>query len=518
MPTYVQSNSVSAGSIITIGQPAIQGSTDSGNASGVFAQNATLSQTATIQSLSFYVINPLGQLVLGIYGDNAGVPGTLLAATAAFTPVAGWNTQPVITPTSLVAGTYWLAYEPSADQLSFLFSQPGSVTFYKDTTAFTGTLPSTFVNNLTGPGSWALYATLSTTNFTSIPIPFLSNNTIGNCIVVCGKAHTVSGTAPSVIVTDTKLNRYNFACGLLHPISLDFHFVYVAFNVGAGANTISISYAPNISAYAIEILEYSGLSANRIDIASISIGTGTSLSSPTITPSAAGALIISYGSTYGGQSLTAFSPWTTRVTSPELQDSVSDTALPIGNVLTPSADKTTIPPASQIVDNNHDAWTVITGQVYKNNILAGISSNVIEVAWVSGVIWQENNANSWYSWNGLTWVAGNNPFNPSPNLATDPPTSPLVDAAGNTWTISASQAFENGVAAGTSSSVVELAWVTSVIWYKNSSNSWFSWDGNTWLPGTNPLVGPERPYDRATSQSDHYSKCQYMDDIWRASN
>ena len=86
------------------------------------AQIAKLSQAATIQSLSFYVTAASGNLILGIYdasGPNGG-PGALKASTASFTPKTGWNTAKVVTPVSLPAGSYWLAFLPSSNALSVL--------------------------------------------------------------------------------------------------------------------------------------------------------------------------------------------------------------------------------------------------------------------------------------------------------------------------------------------------------------------------------------------------------------
>ena len=52
---------------ITIGQTSVLTTADGGNANLLLAQSATLSQTATIQSISFYVTAAAGKLVLGIY-------------------------------------------------------------------------------------------------------------------------------------------------------------------------------------------------------------------------------------------------------------------------------------------------------------------------------------------------------------------------------------------------------------------------------------------------------------------
>ena len=122
-----------------------------------------LNQTATIQSLSFYVTTPGGNLRLGIYASTAGgAPGALKASTASFTPVAGWNTQVVTTPVALPAGTYWLSYLPSSNSLGFRKAQNASSSgrYYSMTY---GPLPANFSTSPSSTGShWSFYATLTT--------------------------------------------------------------------------------------------------------------------------------------------------------------------------------------------------------------------------------------------------------------------------------------------------------------------------------------------------------------------
>lgn len=152
-----------AAATVTIGETAQLATTDSGNANLIVTQVATLSQTATVQSVSFYVGTAAGSLRLGIYdaAGPGGGPGALKAQTNSFTPVAGWNTQPVITPVSLPPGNYWLAYFPSSNSLTFRadFSS-GS---YKYANATFGAMPNTFPTVAgSGTAHWSLYSTLDT--------------------------------------------------------------------------------------------------------------------------------------------------------------------------------------------------------------------------------------------------------------------------------------------------------------------------------------------------------------------
>ena len=153
-----------SGGTITIGETTVFAGTDSGNGNLLLVQDAVLPQTATIQSLSFNVKTAAGNLRLGIYDATGpgGGPGALKAQTASFKPVAGWNTQPVVTPVSLPAGNYWLAYFPSSSSLSFATNF--SIGSYKYANRTYGTMPATFPTvNGSGTTHWSLYATLSAT-------------------------------------------------------------------------------------------------------------------------------------------------------------------------------------------------------------------------------------------------------------------------------------------------------------------------------------------------------------------
>ena len=146
---------------IKIGETTVLSGTDSGNGNLLVVQDVTLSQAATIQSMSFYVRHAAGNLRLGIYdatGPGNG-PGALKAQTGSFATVAGWNTANVVTPVSLSVGGYWLTYLPSSSSLSFPSKATGT---FKYTGFSFGSMPGTFPT-VAGSGSthWSIYATLN---------------------------------------------------------------------------------------------------------------------------------------------------------------------------------------------------------------------------------------------------------------------------------------------------------------------------------------------------------------------
>jgi hypothetical protein len=67
-------------------------------------------------------------LKVGLYSDNGGVPGTLLASGSVTSPASGaWNTATLSSGATINAGTvYWLAFLGTGGTLSFLDQGSGS--------------------------------------------------------------------------------------------------------------------------------------------------------------------------------------------------------------------------------------------------------------------------------------------------------------------------------------------------------------------------------------------------------
>lgn len=150
------------GTSANFGETAVLGVDDGNNSGLLVAQQATLAQAGTLQSLSFYVTQAAGQLRLGIYSANgpSGGPGTKLAETAQITPVAGWNTVPVATQVNLTAGTYWLAYLTNSNSLRFRHATNGQGRWYSVTY---GTMPTTYSTSPSGGAyHWSFYGTIGT--------------------------------------------------------------------------------------------------------------------------------------------------------------------------------------------------------------------------------------------------------------------------------------------------------------------------------------------------------------------
>jgi hypothetical protein len=97
----------------------------------------------------------------------------------------------------------------------------------------------------------------------------------------------------------------------------------------------------------------------------------------------------------------------------------------------PSANGTTIPSATQIIDSSGSVWTLAGGVVAENGAAAGYSANVTLLLYENGVIYQQNSAGGWWSWNGSAWASSSDPRSaPAPTIGGSPATS---DAAGQAY-------------------------------------------------------------------------------------
>jgi hypothetical protein len=180
------------GAPLVFGETNVLSFDDSDNANLLIAQQATLAQAGTLQSLSFYVSTPAGKLRLAVYDatGTAGRPGIKKAETAEITPGPGWNTANVTAPVALPAGTYWLAYLASDANLHFLRASSGSCYYYG--VAY-GALPTTFSTNPTSFTShWSFYGTLNAAGGTNQPP--------GVATAAAASPNPVSGTTSSLSV------------------------------------------------------------------------------------------------------------------------------------------------------------------------------------------------------------------------------------------------------------------------------------------------------------------------------
>jgi len=83
-----------------------------------------------------------------------------------------------------------------------------------------------------------------------------------------------------------------------------------------------------------------------------------------------------------------------------------------------------------IVDAAGNAWTVTAGgQVAVNGVIDSMTAKVVELAYVKGIIWQENSANRWYSRSSPTAAWESRGTSKVPLPATTAPALPQATAA-----------------------------------------------------------------------------------------
>jgi hypothetical protein len=157
---------------------------------------------------------------------------------------------------------------------------------------------------------------------------------------------------------------------------------------------------------------------------------------------------------------------------------------------THSPDGTTVPSATQITDSSSNVWAIAGAVVYENGKEAGKSANVTLLLYDNNKLYQENSADTWYSWNGSAWVASSNPrAKPSPNGTTVPAATQITDSSGNVWAIAGAVVYENGAKAGSTKNVTELLYYSGHIYQENSAGKWYAWNGNGWKASSDPESG-----------------------------
>ena len=109
---------------------------------GVIFSDYTVPDTGQVVSVSIYVYYASGNVTVGIYSDNAGVPDKLLATSQSATVVSGWNTLNLTVPVNVTAGTtIWIAHQFSGSASTF-YQTGGAVKDRYVANAYSNGLPT----------------------------------------------------------------------------------------------------------------------------------------------------------------------------------------------------------------------------------------------------------------------------------------------------------------------------------------------------------------------------------------
>ncbi len=86
-----------------------------------------------------------------------------------------------------------------------------------------------------------------------------------------------------------------------------------------------------------------------------------------------------------------------------------------------SANGTTIPSGTSIVDSSGATWTVTNGVIYRAGQKAGFSASVTLLLWYSGKIYQQNVNKLWWVWDNNTWAVSSDPRSTTAAASTSKP-------------------------------------------------------------------------------------------------
>ncbi len=198
---------------VLLGSQTVGGSLDNNSAGSAEAFGTTATSTGSVGSLTVYLdaTSKATKVVAGLYTDNAGRPGTLLAQGSTSTPTAGaWN-QIALPAVAVTAGTkYWISVlgPTGTGEIEFRDAPSGSRSENSSQTSLTS-LPATW-----SPGhDWSDSPISAYASGAAAPVPVLSvspaalslNATVGSSNPVSGSlsvANEGSGSLSFGAATD----------------------------------------------------------------------------------------------------------------------------------------------------------------------------------------------------------------------------------------------------------------------------------------------------------------------------
>ena len=135
----------------------------------------TMTEAGQLESITIYHDGGTGHLILAVYGDSTGKPGTRLGVTSSTVIHAteGWQTVNLQSPISVASGqTIWLAWLfENNPGVRFTAGTPGRA---DSSATWSGGMPSTFGASTVASYIYSIYATYN---------PSTGTNTVGNTTV-----------------------------------------------------------------------------------------------------------------------------------------------------------------------------------------------------------------------------------------------------------------------------------------------------------------------------------------------
>ena len=145
----------------------------------------TMAETGQLQSISIYHQGGSGRMLLGVYADSSGKPGSRLGITSTTTvsSIRGWQTVALQSPVSVSAGQkIWLAW---------VFERIPGIRYTKGTPGrasspdlWPGGMPATFGTSTLGNYIYSIYATYATTSTISSGTTAPTSGAVGTTTVL----------------------------------------------------------------------------------------------------------------------------------------------------------------------------------------------------------------------------------------------------------------------------------------------------------------------------------------------
>lgn len=257
----------------TPGSPTIQWQTDTGTNGGVWtnvpsATSTTLTLTAVTLAQNGYQYRAV--FTNGVCPVVISNPGTLTVTSSKVYNISSSTSSARTSGTFLqgktLSGNNYIFTSLQSNQATFNIAGVARVCFWLDNTAMTGTAtscapvsPFDLYSGSSLPKFVQVKSTTPQTPTTSVAVVMTTNQVAGNMnVVVVGRSPAPNGTISTVTgVTDTRGNTYTAVNAL--GLGAIRQSMYYAKNIGAGANTITVTFdvAPNFPD--VRVAEYSGL-------------------------------------------------------------------------------------------------------------------------------------------------------------------------------------------------------------------------------------------------------------------
>jgi hypothetical protein len=89
----------------------------------------------------------------------------------------------------------------------------------------------------------------------------------------------------------------------------------------------------------------------------------------------------------------------------------------------------------------------------------------------------------------VNWQNANSgsPESPNGTIVLNGASGSITDSHSNIWTVAKGIVDKNGIAAGYSANVTEIAYENHLVYQENSARNWWDWSGTTWVAASDPL-------------------------------